>query len=118
MAAVKLRNASDKELSDMFIAAVKNLKGTFTLYFGELSKDRIDTAEIEKVLTRDYHDETGGANIILSGEVIPKKSGFILRNDNIEYNCLFEDLIEDRKNGQAASIMKEVFEDSESRLLV
>ena len=115
MAASKLRNASDEELSGMFKAAVKNLKGSFVLYLGELSKGRLDTAEIEKVLIR---DENNGIKIILSDEIIPKKSGFVLRDERVEYNCLFEDIIEDMKNGRAASILKEVFGDTDTRLFV
>jgi len=104
MAAAKLRDASDKEFSDMFYHAVKGLRGSFVLYLGELSNGRIGKSDIEKAV-----EENGGIEIILSGETIPKKSGFVLRDDRVEYNCLFEDLIEDKKNEQAASILKEVF---------
>jgi len=107
MAAEKLRDASKKEFTDMFNSAVKNLKGDFTLYLGELSIDKLDEAKIENA----------GINIILSDVVIPKKSGFVLRDDRVEYNCLFEDLIEDKKNGQSASILKEVFGNCENKLV-
>ena len=107
MAVSKLRDASKKEFTDMFKAAIKNFKGDFILHLGELSKDKLDMAEIEN----------GDINIILSGEFIPKKSGFVLRDDRVEYNCLFEDLIEDKKNGQSASILKEVFGDVDNKLV-
>lgn len=113
MAVSKLRDISEKEFSDMFRSAIKGLKGRFVLYLGELSKGRLDITEIEKAVK-----ESDGTDIILSSETIPKKSGFVLRDDRVEYNCLFEDLIEDKKNGQAASIMKELFGDSETRLII
>jgi len=114
MAVSKLRNASDEELSDMFKAAVRDLKGSFILYVGELSKSRLDINNIEKIIKEKEND---GLDIVLSPETIPKKSGFVLSDDRVEYNCLFEDLIEDMKNGQAASILKEVFGDCETRLV-
>lgn len=113
MAVSELRNISKREFSDMFRAAVKELKGNFILYPGELSKDMLDAAEIEKAVK-----ENIGIDIVLSDEIIPKKSGFVLRDERVEYNCLFEDLIEDKKNEQSAAVMKEVFGDSETRLTV
>ncbi|MCL2814764.1 MAG: hypothetical protein FWD23_09210 [Oscillospiraceae bacterium] len=106
MAVSKLKNASKEEFTDMFKAAVKGLKGSFVLYMGELSTGKLDMAEIVKTAK-----ENGGMEIAASSEVIPQKSGFVLRDERVEYNCLFEDLIEDKKNTQAASVLKEVFGD-------
>jgi len=108
MAVEKLRNASEEEFADMFKAVVRGLKGKFNLYLGELSVGKLDIAEIEKAVKGKR-----GLEINLSGETIPKRSGFILSDDRVEYNCLFEDLIEDRKNRQTASIIKEIFGDFE-----
>ena len=108
MAVEKLRNASEEEFADMFKAVVRGLKGKFNLYLGELSAGKLDIAEIEKAVKGKR-----GLEINLSGETIPKRSGFILSDDRVEYNCLFEDLIEDRKNRQTASIIKEIFGDFE-----
>lgn len=115
MAALKLMNASKEEFTDMFKSAVKELSrnsngGNFTLYLGEFSISKLDKTAIENVNINDI-------TIILSDEFIPKKSGFVLSDDRVEYNCLFEDLIEDRKNEQSASILKEVFGDSDNRLI-
>lgn len=106
MAVSKLREASKEEFTDMFKAAVKGLKGSFVLYMGELSKGKLDITEIDKTVK-----ENVGMEIAAGEEVIPHKSGFVLRDDRVEYNCLFEDLIEDEKNAQAASVLKEVFGD-------
>ena len=105
MAAARLRNASPKEFHDMFAAAVKGLKGNFTLYVGALSKGMLDGQMVEKV-------KNGKLNIALSPEPIPGKSGFLLKDERVEYNCLFEDLIEDMKNERSALILKEVFGDA------
>ena len=53
-----------------------------------------------------------GLDVSLSSETISGKSGFVLSNDRVEYNHLFEDLVEDMKAGQAAPIMKEIFGNS------
>lgn len=115
MAVLKLRDISEKDFAKMFRCAIKGLEGDFVLHLGELSKDRLDTAEIEKAVKE---IENGGINIVLSGETIPKKSGFVIMDDRVEYNCLFEDLIDDKKNEQAAAILKEIFGDCENRLVV
>jgi len=109
MAALKLRNASAKEFSDMFLGAVAGLCGKFFLYLGERSKGKLEEESPERAMR-----ENPGLEITLMEETLPDKSGFILTNDNVEYNCLFEDLIEDKKSGQSAAILKEVFDTIES----
>jgi hypothetical protein len=56
--------------------------------------------------------------ITLSPETIPQKSGFILRDDRVEYNHLFEDLVEDIKSRQTAVILKEIFGNSAGWMLI
>ena len=107
-AALKLRECSEKKFLDMFKSVIKDLSGSFDLYFGEFSKDRIGANKIKETIK-----ENKNADIVLSDEIIKNKSGFVLRDDRVEYNCLFEDLIEDKKNEQMASIMREVFGDGE-----
>jgi hypothetical protein len=112
MAAAKLKKASKQEFFEMFKAVIKILRGRFDLQLGELSEGMLNKKDVELAL-----EETGRADIEInwSGGLIPKKSGFVLGNEQIEYNCLFEDLISDKKNGQAALVMKEVFGDGEKR---
>ena len=104
MAAIKLQNASINEFSDMFSEAIKGLKGNFILYLGELSKGKLNNQIIKQVSAKNKD-----LRISLSSVLIPHKSGFVLSDDRVEYNCLFEDLIEDKKNEQAAAVLKEVF---------
>ena len=106
MAIYKLRNASKIEFSDMFKAAVNGLEGSYILYIGALSEGRIDTRTIEETVK-----ENKGLDITLDAMTIANKSGFVLADDRVEYNCLFEDLIEDKKIEQAAAVLKEVFLD-------
>ena len=113
MAVSKLKDISEKEFSNMFKSTVKNLTGSFTLYLGEFSAGKLDRAEIEEAIK-----ERGNINIILSDETVPKKSGFVLIDDRVEYSCLFEDLIEDIKNERSASLLKEIFGEIENRLVL
>jgi DNA gyrase/topoisomerase IV subunit A len=104
MAVAKLRNASSYEFTVMFKSAVKRLYGSYILHLGELSIGKLDDNAIG-----DAMKETEGLSISLSSEAIAGKSGFALRNENVEFNNIFEDLIEDVKKNNAAAIIKEVF---------
>ena len=118
MAVSKLRDVSKAEFFNMFKAALKELTddfpggGSFILHLGEFSGGKLESSEIEEAAK-----ETGRINIVLDPGFIPKKSGFVLSDERIEYNYLFEDLIEDKKNEQTAQILKEVFGDTEKRLI-
>ena len=101
----KLKNASEKEYSDMFTAAVKGLRGRFTLYMGEYSVGKLTARDAGKAAV-----ENSGLSIKFSHEVVLRKSGFSLRDEKVEYSCLFEDLVKDIKGAQAAALLREVFE--------
>ena len=102
----KLRDISEKEFLAMFKSAIFGLKGSFDLYLGALSAGRLDARKINRIVRG-----SSGLDIVLNAETIPDKSGFVLKDDRIELNALFEDLIEDKKTRQAAAILKEVFMD-------
>jgi len=105
LAVEKLKNASEKEYADMFAATVKGLRGRFTLYLGEYSVGKLSARDAGKASA-----ENSGLSIKFSHEVVLKKSGFSLRDEKVEYSCLFEDLIKDIKGEQAAALLREVFE--------
>ena len=88
----------------MFKAAVKGLTGRFSLYVGELSSGKLNLQCIDAAAK-----EHPGLEIALSSETIPRKSGFVLADDRVEYSFLFEDLVVNRKSEKAAAIFKEVF---------
>lgn len=104
----KFRDVTDEEFSAMFNAAVKELKGRYTLQLGARTEGKLDSRALEDAMKR-YE----GLEIVFSGETIPNKSGFVISDERVEYNCLLEDLVEDLKNDRLAAIMKEVFGDSE-----
>ena len=112
MAAEKLKGVPKGEFFAMFKSAIKGLQGSYLLRLGEFSEGKLDENDIKKAI-----GENGDADmeIILSGESVPQKSGFVLSDDRLEYSCLFEDLLLDKKNGQTAKIMREVFGDEAKR---
>ena len=107
MAVAKLRDVSKDEFSNMIKTAVKGLRGSFTMCLGALSVGKLDGNALKEVMGANF-----GLIIALSHETIPLKSGFILRDERVEYNHLFEDLVEDIKSERTASIMKEIFGNS------
>ena len=100
----KLRGIEDGELFDLLGAALGGLDGVFVLYPGEFSKDRLTDEIVSKAA-----EGISGLRVTLSGEAVPGKSGFLLRNETLEYDCLFEDMLDEKKNEQAAFITREVF---------
>jgi len=104
LAVSRLRDASEEEFSALFLATTKELQGSFTLQLGALSKDKFDIKYVDRAMKNNNR-----LLIIMSNKTIPNRSGFLLKDDRVEYNCLFEDLIEDQKSEQAAAILKEVF---------
>jgi vacuolar-type H+-ATPase subunit E/Vma4 len=103
-AAAKLKAASDEEFAGMFLLLARGIKGDFTLNMGENSVGKIDSKTLAKAMA----DNTA-LRVTLSSETIPYKSGFLLSDERVEYNCLFEDIIENQKNEQTALILKEIF---------
>jgi vacuolar-type H+-ATPase subunit E/Vma4 len=106
-AVARLRDAPEGEFAEMFKAAVKGLAGRFTLQLGALSRDKLSADAI-----REAETANAGLKLALAAETVPLKSGFVIKDDNVEYNCLFEDLVEDKKSEQMAAVMREVFGDS------
>ena len=103
----KLRRVSNDEFATMFKAAVTGLKGNYVLRLGALSEGKLEGRAIEEAM-----GENIGLDITLSSEMIPRKSGFTLRDARVEYNHLFEDLVEDMKSERVAAIMKDIFGNS------
>lgn len=104
MAVNKLRGISKEVFQEMVLGSLNGLSGAFTLKLGSLSADWLEAATIEKAAQMNE-----ALNVSVSEETVPNKSGFILTDDRVEYNCLFEDLIEDKKSELTADILHEVF---------
>ena len=103
----KLKAVPDGELFAMLKAAVRGMEGTYILHSGELSAGRLDDYVVKEAAKANT-----GLNITLSTETIPGKSGFALRDDRVEYDFLFEDLVEDLKSERITTIIKDVFGNS------
>jgi len=100
----KLNNISSDVFIDMVLAAFEGIEGTYDLFIGELSENKVDKKRlIEAVNGR------SGIHIRVMEETIPHKSGFLFKDDRVEYDCLFEDLIDEKLNEQSAEILQEVF---------
>ena len=106
MAARELSGISAAEYAYIFKAATTNLHGSFTLHIGEFSRDKLGADNVNEAVKANP-----GLDILISRYVIQGKSGFVLKDDRVEYNYLFEDLIEDKKSEQSAMILKEVFDE-------
>lgn len=107
MTVTKLKDVAVEEFSIMFKAAVAGLKGSYTMHLGALSEGKLSGRALGEAM-----GENVGLDIALSSETIPNRSGFILRSDRVEYDHLFEDLVDDMKSRQMASLMKEIFGNS------
>ena len=107
MAVAKLRDLSEKEFFEMLSSALKGLTGNFVLHLGELSRGKLDEYALEKVT-----EDNAGLEIVLCPATMPDKSGFVIRNERVEYDHLFENLVEDIKSRRTAEIMREVFGNS------
>lgn len=105
-AAEKLNNLGKEQFQDYFNSAIDTAKlsGTFKLFIGEHSKNKVDQNMLNNV-------ENSELKLILQNTYIPNKGGFLINNEKVEYNFLFEDLLEDIKRTSGAKIAKEVFEE-------
>ena len=106
MAVRELRIISDKEYAEIFLTATRDLVGSFTLHIGEYSDGKIGPEIVEEAVRL-----SSGLDISISPVLIPGKSGFVIKDKRVEYDYLFEDMIEDIKSEKSALILREVFED-------
>ncbi|MCL2548340.1 MAG: hypothetical protein FWE76_04150 [Symbiobacteriaceae bacterium] len=104
LAVQKLIEAPAADFMSLFLSAIAGLSGSYTLYIGELSRHKFSTSEAVRAIAA-----AENLQISISSEPVFGKSGFLLRNERVEYNCLFEDLIEELRAVQSAQILKEVF---------
>jgi len=100
----KLRSISCEEFKALFSRSVKGLQGSFELELGEYSEGKLTDNVINMIC-----NENNGLRIAFNSNLTPKKSGFLFRNSTVEYNCFFEDIVEDIKNRRLSEVLKEVF---------
>lgn len=70
--------------------------------FGEQTKDKVSSDLLKELKKKN-------ANLQVNDDVLERKSGFLLEQDGIEYNYLFEDLIKEIEPELKVDISKEVF---------
>ncbi|OJF89743.1 V-type ATP synthase subunit E family protein [Alkalibacterium sp. 20] len=73
-----------------------------TLIFGEKSRDLIDTVWIKE-------NAPENLSVRISDETISKKSGLIVGKDDIDYNFVFDILVEELKSDILSEISNELF---------
>jgi hypothetical protein len=104
MTEAKLVAASNEELEGMFLLLAEDIMGDFTLNMGENSVGKISKETLTKAMEANL-----SLRVTLGRDVIPHKSGFLLCDQWVEYNCLFEDIVENLRNERASLLIKEVF---------
>lgn len=72
------------------------------LIVGEKSLSKVSTQWIEEL-------SKTGVQVQLSEQIIPKKAGFVLKNNGIEYNYCFDELFEDIKGKIVSDVSKKLF---------
>lgn len=84
-------------------SAIRNLpKQQTTLAFGEETVSRLSDEE-KHALTSQF------AFVHIDEATLPKKAGFVLKQEGIEYNYLFEALIEDLKEEYSPILARKAF---------
>jgi len=101
----KLRDVPAEDYVKMLKAQVKGLEGEFVLYLGEHSAGKLDKRTIDEAVAAEE-----GLVVVFSPETVANKSGFVFMDDRVEYNCIFEDLLDKMKGEQLAGVFKEVFQ--------
>src|SRR5699024_1626184 len=73
------------------------------LVLGEKSKGLIDDNWLSSI-------NVDGLDVSLSDKTVPNESGFLLEDENIEYNFLFSELIKNNKNEYIRQIDQKLFQ--------
>ena len=98
-------NNLDEETFKTFVSNVLNRfesEKEVTLIFGERSKDLVSAAWIKENKPRNL-------NVHISDESVPNKSGLIVEKDGIDYNFIFDTLVEEIKSDVLSEISNELF---------
>lgn len=95
-------------------AALETLDETKTVQFIQsILSQYSKTTELEMVLgekTKALLQEPVDFKVAVSQEVIPNKAGFVLRTGSIEYNYLFDNLVEEKKEFLQKQLIDVVFQ--------
>lgn len=103
-AKLKLDQLSDKSFKEFTLNVLNQFQNEKEVHLkvGEKSESSIDN----EWLALNTPDQL---NVILLDETVPKQSGLLIEKDGIEYNFLFDALIEDARIDILPEISKELF---------
>lgn len=96
---------TDSEFQQFLLSVLKQHKNSelIELVLGQKSVGKVSNDWINKVAKE-------VVNVEMSTESIPKKDGFILKKNGIEYNYLFGELIQDIRGQLVSSVSKQLFD--------
>lgn len=77
-------------------------QGEMELVLGERTKEKMNQDWLQNLSVE-------GTTIVVSDETIPNQSGAILKKQGIEYNFLFDDLLEDIRNDVIQPVSNQLF---------
>ena len=96
---------TDSEFQQFLFSVLKQHKdsSTIELIVGQESVNKVTNDWINKVAKE-------VVNVQLSTKTISKKNGFILKKSGIQYNYLFDELLNDIKGQLVSSVSKQLFD--------
>lgn len=103
-AKLKLDHLNQESFKEFTLNVLNQFQGEreVRLKLGEKSAGAIDSTWLTS-------NEFNQLNVIFSEETVPKQSGLLIEKNGIEYNFLFDSLIEDAKMDILPEISKELF---------
>lgn len=78
-------------------------QGQLEVVLGEETASKVDSSWVDNLAVE-------GTQVTLSAETIKEKAGAIIRKEGIEYNYLFDALIEDVKNDVVQPVSQQLFQ--------
>lgn len=100
-AIVELQQLSSEEFTALIKGALDQVAGTenLTLTIGEFSQHQFDANQVK----------TLNQTVQIGEGFIPKRSGFVLSNEEVDYNFTFESIIDQKKKELAPKLVKQAF---------
>ncbi|SPT62690.1 Uncharacterised protein [Aerococcus viridans] len=100
-AIVELQQLSSEEFTGFIKNALNQVAGTenLTLTVGEFSQHQFDADQVKAL----------NPSIQLDDTFLAKRSGFILSNEEVDYNFTFESIIDQKKKALAPKLVKQAF---------
>lgn len=100
-AIVELQQLPSEEFTGFIKGALDQISSTenLTLTVGEFSQHQFDADQVKGL----------NPSLQLNESFLPKRSGFVLSNEEVDYNFTFESIIDEKKKTLAPKLVKQVF---------